>query len=234
MVADFGGGTSDFSLVRVGPGRSEVVGTGGIGLGGDAFDARIIDAEVAPALGRGTSYRDGFGAVTPIPTWLYSNLRRWHHLSFLKTPETIRLLDRIEQGALAPAEVDRLVRVVREDLGLVVHQAVERAKVALSSGPRGGLTVPAIALDADLTRAAFDGWIGGDLDGIDRVVDGVLARSGVAAGDVDRVFATGGSSLVPAVRARLARRFGDGKLVGGEELTSVAWGLAARARMLFG
>ncbi|HEU4611473.1 MAG TPA: Hsp70 family protein, partial [Kofleriaceae bacterium] len=80
----------------------------------------------------------------------------------------------------------------------------------------------------------FDDWIADDLAAIDQVLDDVLARAGVAASDVDRVFATGGSSLVPAVRGRLAAQFGDDRVVGGEELTSVAWGLAARAREVFG
>jgi hypothetical chaperone protein len=91
-----------------------------------------------------------------------------------------------------------------------------------------------IALDLPVARAGVDAWIGEDLDAIDRVLEGVLANAGVAADRVDRVFATGGSSLVPAVRARLAARFGEQKLVGGEALTSVAWGLAARAREVFG
>ncbi len=83
-----------------------------------------------------------------------------------------------------------------------------------------------------MTRAGFDAWIDDDLGAIDRVLDDVLARAGVAATEVDRVFATGGSSLVPAVRARLAARFGGEHVIGGEELTSVAWGLAARARQI--
>ncbi|MEO7731654.1 MAG: Hsp70 family protein, partial [Kofleriaceae bacterium] len=77
-------------------------------------------------------------------------------------------------------------------------------------------------------------WLAEDLAAIDGVLDDVLARAGVAEGAIDRVFATGGTSLVPAVRQRLAARFGADKLVGGEELTSVAWGLAARARQVFG
>jgi hypothetical chaperone protein len=83
-----------------------------------------------------------------------------------------------------------------------------------------------------VTRAGFDAWIEEDLDAIDRVLDDVLARAQVTIAQVDRVFATGGSSLVPAVHGRLAARFGADKVVGGEELTSVAWGLAARAREL--
>ncbi len=231
VVADFGGGTTDFSVVRVPSGT--VLATGGIGVSGDAFDARVIDAIVAPALGRGTRYRDEMGGEAPVPAWLYSKLRRWHYLSFLKEESTLRLLDRVAQGALEPARIERLIRVVDEDLGLVLHRAVEGAKVRLSTRDEERVALDEIELDLPVTRRGFEGWLAEDLATIDRVLDDVLARAGVAAGEIDRVFATGGTSLVPVVRDRLAARFGVDKLVGGEELTSVAWGLAARARQVF-
>jgi hypothetical chaperone protein len=232
VVADFGGGTTDFSVVRVPSGT--VLATGGIGVSGDAFDARVIDAIVAPALGRGTRYRDGMGAEAPVPAWLYGHLRRWHYLSFLKDEATLRLLDSVAHGALEPARLGRLVRVVDDDLGLLLHRAVEGAKVRLSTRDADRVAFDAIDLDLAITRASFEDWLAGDLAAIERVLDDVLARAGASAGDIDRVFATGGSSLVPVVRARLAARFGADKLVGGEELTSVAWGLAVRARQVFG
>jgi hypothetical chaperone protein len=232
VVADFGGGTTDFTVVRVPAG--EVLATGGIGVSGDAFDARVIDAVVAPALGRGTRYRDEMGGEAPVPAWLYSHLRRWHLLSFLKEESTQRLLERALRGALEPDKIGRLVRVVEDDLGLAMHHAVEGAKVRLSSVEHDRVAVRAIELDLAVGRTGFESWIAEDLAAIQRVLDDVLARAGVAATDIDRVFATGGTSLVPAVGALLAARFGRDKLVGGEELTSVAWGLAARARQLFG
>jgi len=232
VVADFGGGTTDFTVVRVPSGK--VLATGGIGVSGDAFDARVIDAVVAPALGRGTRYRDELGGEAPIPAWLYSHLRRWHYLSFLKQESTLRLLDRVAHGALDRAKVDRLVRMVDEDLGLVLHRAVEGAKVRLSANEADRVQLDQIELDLPITRAGFDDWINEDLRSIDGVLDRVLEEAGVVAAEVDRVFATGGSSLVPVVRQRLVSRFGADKLVGGEELTSVAWGLAARARQVFG
>jgi len=235
VVADFGGGTTDFSVIRVGPtDAGTVLANGGIGISGDAFDARVIDAVVAPALGRGTSYRDELGGEAPVPAWLYGKLRRWHHLSFLREESTMRLLERVGYGALDPTRFERLVRVVDEELGLVLHRAVEGAKVRLSRNELDSVDFDAIDLDLPVTRTGFDSWIADDLSAIDGVLDDVLARSGVEAGAIDRVFATGGSSLVPAVRGRLAARFGADKLVGGEELTSVAWGLAARARQVFG
>ena len=232
VVADFGGGTTDFSVVRVPSGT--VLATGGIGVSGDAFDARVIDAIVAPALGRGTRYRDEMGAEAPVPAWIYGHLRRWHYLSFLKDEATLRLLDRVTHGALEPVRVGRLVRVVDEDLGLVLHRAVEGAKVRLSTRDADRVTLDAIDLDLAIARPSFESWLAADLEAIDRVLDDVLARAGVAAAAVDRVFATGGTSLVPVVRSQLAARFGADKLVGGEELTSVAWGLAARAHQVFG
>jgi hypothetical chaperone protein len=155
-------------------------------------------------------------------------------LSFLKEESTLRLLDRVGRGAVEPRRFDRLVRLVEDDLGLVLHRAVEGAKVGLSRAGEERIEVEPIDLALAVTRASFEDWIIEDLSAIDNVLDDVLARAGVAPTAVDRVFATGGSSLVPAVRARLANRFGADKLEGGEELTSVAWGLAARAHQLWG
>ena len=236
VVADFGGGTTDFSVIRVGPtAGGQVLANAGIGVSGDAFDARVIDAIVAPALGRGTRYKvDEMGGQAPVPAWLYGHLRRWHYLSFLKEESTLRLLERVARGALEPVRIERLVRLVDEDLGMLLHRSVEGAKVRLSATDADRVALEAIELDLPMTRASFDGWIAEDLDAIGGVLDGVLAQAGVTGAEVDRVFATGGSSLVPAVRTRLAARFGEAKLEGGEELTSVAWGLAARARQIFG
>jgi hypothetical chaperone protein len=239
LVADIGGGTSDFSLVRVGPGAaasaSAVLATGGIAIGGDSFDAEIIDARIAPLLGKGSHYRDEMRARTPVPAWLFSRLRRWHQLSFLKSRATAQLLERIQTGALEPERIGNLVHVVNEDMGLPLHRAVEAAKVQLSAATAADLRFvrAPVALAVPLARADFERWIDPHLHAIDRVIDGVLERAGVAAAAVDRVFATGGSSFVPALRARLGARFGADRVVGGEELTSVASGLAARARARF-
>jgi hypothetical chaperone protein len=233
VVADFGGGTTDFSVIRVGPGASEVLATGGIGVSGDAFDARVIDAVVAPALGRGTKYTtDEMGGQAPVPAWLYGHLRRWHLLSFLKEESTQRLLARVADGALEPAKIGKLVTVVEDDLGMPLHRAVEGAKVTLSGNDQARVALTPVDLDLGVTRGDFERWIDEDLTAIEAVLDDVLARANVTAAQIDHAFATGGSSLVPVVRARLAARFRD--VIGGEELTSVAWGLAARAHQLWG
>jgi len=230
LIADFGGGTSDFSVVEAGPTiGARVLAQSGVALAGDAFDARMIDAVVAPALGKGSKYQVEFGHEAPVPAWIYNRLRRWHHLSMLKSADTVALLERIADGARDKDGIGRLVRIVEEDLGLPLHGAVEHAKLALTATPTTEFDFrrPGIAIAAPVARAAFDAWIEPELEAIDGAIDEALAAAGVTA--VDRVFATGGSSLVPAVRGRLAARFGAERLVGGEELTSVAAGLAAMA-----
>jgi hypothetical chaperone protein len=239
LIADFGGGTSDFSLMRVGPKvMPHVLATSGVGVAGDAFDARLVDNVIAPALGRGTSYRAEFGREMPVPPWLYTSLRRWHHLSFLRSRETTALLDKIQHGALDRPAIDRLVHVVEDELGLPLHQAIEVSKRQLSADTEAEFTFdrPGVKLRDHVARESFDAWIAEDLTALDEAVDAVLRQAGAVARDVDRVFTTGGSSLVPAVQEALGRRFGRQRLVGGreggDELTSVAWGLAASAARL--
>jgi hypothetical chaperone protein len=232
VIADFGGGTSDFSVVRVGGGRAaQVLATSGVAVAGDSFDARMVDHVVSPKLGRGTTYKAEFGREMPVPPWLYSNLRRWHHLSFLRSKKTEALLEKIRDGASEPESIERLIHIIEDELGLPLHQAVEASKRALSekAKARFAFEQPGIALRSELARAAFDEWIQEELADIEQAVNEALTRAGIDARAVDRVFTTGGSSLVPAVRARLAKTFGADRLVGGDELTSVAWGLAAVA-----
>ncbi len=237
LVADFGGGTSDFCLLRMSPGQhnSEVLATGGLGVGGDTFDGCMIDSMVAPKLGKGTTYGDGFGAQTEVPRSLFSNLRRWHHLAFLKSRKTMALLERIAGAAQYPDRIYSFIHVIENDLGLPLHQAIGQTKEKLSVKTEAELDFrdPPISILVPLLRTDFESWIERELDRIDGVVKQVLADGGVHAGQVQRVFTTGGSSFVPAVRNRLHRRFPD-RLYGGDEMTSVALGLAERSRALFG
>jgi hypothetical chaperone protein len=241
LIGDFGGGTSDFSLLRVGPGRRHgdrdgaVLGTEGVAIAGDAFDAMIVRHAVAPLLGRGSEYRSIFGRVLRVPSWIYAHVERWHHLSFLKSRETLQLLFDLRREALDPARIEALIHLVRAELGFHLYRTVERSKLELSGAPTSTLRFSDAPLEIDepLERAGFEGWIEAELAQIDAGVARLLARTGVDESAVDRVFLTGGSSLVPAVRAVFARRFGEAKLRSGAELTSVASGLALRARELW-
>ncbi|MCU1261856.1 MAG: putative heat shock protein YegD [Bryobacterales bacterium] len=236
LIADFGGGTSDFSLMPVGPSlragkrKRTILGTEGMPLAGDAFDARMVRHVVSPLLGEGSGYRS-LRKVLPVPGSVYRKLERWHHLSFLKSPDTMRMLQSVEAQALEPEKISKLIALVENDLGLQLHRAVQRTKFELSvSGEsRFAFHHPMVSIEQLVTRAQFENWIADYLEAIGAAVDRLLAATRVPPGEIDRVFLTGGTSLVPSVRALFERRFGPERISAGDEFTSVAKGLAFRA-----
>ncbi len=239
VIGDFGGGTSDFSLLRVGPnarkhgkGSREVLGHSGVGLAGDAFDARLVRKLVSPALGSDSEARSLNKILPAVPAWIYANLERWHYLSFLRTNNVREILRSAHLRALEPEKIEALIAIVDMDLGYQLHQAVQRVKFALSQHESAEFRFHDGGLDLRIpvTRQEFEKWIAEDLRAIEQSVDALLRTAGVDARDVDRVFLTGGSSFVPAVRKIFAHRFGKDKIRGGHEFTSVAHGLALCAQ----
>jgi len=237
MIGDFGGGTSDFSLIRVGPtlrkrGRTtqDLLVNYGVGVAGDSFDARIIRHLVSPALGDGTSIRS-WGKVLPVPTWVYRRLERWHHLSLLRGKEIVDMLQSVRAQAFQPERIEALLHLIQHDLGYRLHQAVQQVKVVLSSEQQAIFRFldGDVYIEAPVTREEFESWITEELAAIAQCVDRILAKASLQAKDVDRVFLTGGSSFVPAVRAIFEARFGAARISYGDEFTSVARGLALRA-----
>ncbi|MBB5343250.1 Hsp70 family protein [Tunturibacter empetritectus] len=245
LIGDFGGGTSDFSLLHVGPGvrargrtAKDLLGNSGLGLAGDSFDARIVRKLVSPALGSDSLERsyaqapDRPASIIPAaPAWIYANLERWHYLSFLKTRNVAEILKSARARAQEPEKIEALINLIEEDLGYQLHQAVQRLKVELSHHESAEFHFRDGSMDlvATVERKEFEGWIADELQSIERCVDTLLATSNIPAGEVDRVFLTGGTSFVPAVRRIFESRFGASRVRTGNEFTSVARGLALRA-----
>lgn len=238
FIGDFGGGTSDFSVLRVGPaikgdegGRHEVLGTGGVALAGDAFDRRIIRNVVAPRLGLGTDYVSPPKKFLPIPRWPYEHLEQWQYLSVLDSPRVIGMLERILPTALIPERVEAFIHLLRNRLGYQLYEAVRRTKFALSQESEAAFEFDCgpVRIRHKVLRSAFEKWIEPELSAITDSIDTVLRTARVSPRDVEQVFLTGGSSFVPAVRRLFIDRFGEDRIAGGDELTSVAHGLALRA-----
>ncbi len=183
LIGDFGGGTSDFSLLHVGPtirkrGRvaSDLLGNSGLGLAGDAFDARIVRKLVSPALGSEALERtfshasDRPAPIIPaVPAWIYANLERWHYLSFLKTRNVTEILRSARARAQEPEKVAALITLIEEDLGYQLHQAVQRLKIDLSHNERAEFRFRDGSMDvaAHVDRADFESWIADDLAAIE-------------------------------------------------------------------
>ena len=235
LIGDFGGGTSDFCILRVGPtqrhrgrGREDIVGTDGVAVAGDAFDKQIIRKLVAPRLGLGSDYFSPPDKFLPIPAWPYERLERWHHLSFLKTAKNLEMLEQLGRSALIPERLEAFVHLIKSEMGYRLHEAVRRVKFDLSVNTEAQFEFQCepVSIAKKVTRVEFEKWIEPEVTSMAACVDRLMRATGISACDIDHVFLTGGSSFVPAVRRIFVERFGAEKITGGGELTSVATGLS--------
>jgi hypothetical chaperone protein len=230
LVGDFGGGTSDFSILRFEPGsRRSVVplGHAGVGIAGDAFDYRIIDNVISPKLGKGGTYKV-MDTALPVPPAFFTSFARWHQLSLMRAPKTIREINEVARLAAEPERLQHLIRLVEDEVGYALYQSVSAAKAGLS---KADSTVLRFAhrdflVEESIERADFEQWIMPELAQLSTAIDRALTDAKLAPGQVDRVFLTGGTSLVPAVRKLFDNRFGAERVTGGGEFVSVAEGLA--------
>ncbi len=231
LVADFGGGTSDFSIVAMAePGSSPrcvPLSSAGIGIAGDRFDSRIVEHVVLPLLGKGGCYRS-FDKELEIPGGYFSDFSDWSKLALMRNRRTLDELAKLRRSALDPEAIGRMIAIVENELGYPLYEAVGQVKRALSGQEHAEFRFAGGGVDiaCDLSRRDFESWIAPDVARIEACVDRVLADAGKTAGEIDRVFLTGGSSLIPAIRRLFVERFGEESIAQGGELTSIAHGLA--------
>ncbi|MGO4572131.1 Hsp70 family protein [Microvirga sp. 2TAF3] len=231
LVADFGGGTSDFSVMRFsrsgGILRAEPLGHAGIGIAGDAFDYRIVDHVVSPRLGKGGSYRS-MGKILSVPNHYYANFARWNQLAMMKGSGDLKELRELARVALDPEPLEKFIDIVEYDLGFALYRSVSSTKVALSSQDETEFHFHGEGVDirGDITQRQFEGWIGDDVARIAETIDRALAKAGVGPDDIDKVFLTGGTSFVPAIRRLFLDRFGESRLTSADQFESIAYGLA--------
>ncbi len=240
LVVDIGGGTSDFSVLRLSPERAkradrrdDILSTTGVHIGGTDFDRLLSMSKVMPELGLGTRTIDG---KRHLPVAPYYDLSTWHRINRLYTPETLRELRSTQREARAADEVGMMIEIVEDRLGHRLVGEVEAAKIVLS--------------DADTTEFAFElrddtirttmtapdlaAALEGSVERIEATIGEALKRAGVAAEEVDSLILTGGSTQVPVVANRLRALFPAAELVRTDVLGSVGLGLALDARRKFG
>lgn len=238
LIADIGGGTSDFSIVRVGPARrgradrgQDVLANTGVRVGGTDFDTALSLTAVMPLLGLGTQLID---KNLPMPNALYHELATWATINFAYTHKNERNVAGLASRAREPEKVQRLLKVLRRRLGHRVAFAAEEAKMGLSA--EEGVELPLAFLEAGLaaraTRVAFDHAIDARIERLFRTASDCIAAAGLKPAAIQTVFLTGGSSRVPAVRAAIGRAAPSARQAGGSDLLSVTLGLTQMAGMM--
>ncbi len=241
LVCDFGGGTSDFTVMRLGDRpfeRGDVLAIGGVAIAGDALDASIMRSHVARNFGADVAYRVPMGNnVLRMPAQIVEQLCSPAHLSILRRPDVAEFLRNVRTWALGPDEreqLDRLKTLVDDALGFQLFEVIERAKRKLSDQDVASVdfVYPGIDVHEDVTRDGFEGAADKAAQAILGCLDDTVERSGVGRAGIDVVCCTGGTAKVPLLAREIAARFGPEKLHDFKSFHSVVQGLAHHARSL--
>lgn len=240
LVVDIGGGTSDFSIVRIGPGRrsradrkDDILANTGVRVGGTDLDRHLSMQSVMPLLGLGTEL---VTKQLPMPRSTFADLAWWPTINLCYAPKIIREAEEVHRQAVEPRKTARLLTALKKQLGHRMAFAVEAGKIELTDREEVAIPLDVIepALAAPATRTAFDEAIRSEITRLRLSIWNCLAQAGVDSGDIDTVFMTGGSSRVPAIEALIREELPDSTLRRGDDFLSVALGLTLESRHRYG
>ena len=239
LIADIGGGTSDFSLIRLSPQRAlaadrrdDLLANSGVHIGGTNFDRQLSLASVMPLLGYGSLLKRGL----TMPSSYYMNLATWHTINQAYSSRTWADLQELYLDTQAPEAMDRLLKLIRDRAGHWLAVQVEEAKIALSAGDSTTLHLNRLApgMRHTLTRIEFEKASAELVEQIGNTLSTLLAKAGVRSESVDTIFFTGGASGVPVLRDRIATILPMARRMEGDLFGSVGAGLAVEAQRRFG
>jgi hypothetical chaperone protein len=242
LVADLGGGTSDYTLVRMHRGGfqpSDVLAVGGVAVAGDAIDGALVRARLGPEFGSTTRYRVPFGNnVLDMPIDLLDILSSPADLTLVDRKTVLRRIADIRAGALdkddAEPRLERLYAVIEDGVGFTLYESVETTKRRLSDAESAPFIFdyPGAELELEVTRAELEQAASRAVERITAALDETLLAGGVGAEQVDILCVTGGTSRMPLALRELERRLPRARLRRLKSFHSVVQGLARRAREL--
>lgn len=237
LVADLGGGTSDFTIMQLDPARAhapqrkqDMIAKGGIHIGGDDFDSEIMWKHLVPYFGYGLKYKS-YDKMLDLPLHYFRNICSWEEMNFFKNRKIKSDLEYYYFATGNHEAIARLMTLVGDNYGYALFRAIEQGKIKLSDKDVSTLFFQGgnIDIQQELTLAAFRETIRKDTDSIGKYLDDFLAQTGLHYTDIDSVFMTGGSSLVRPIQAMIRERFGSAAMQSGDNFNSVANGLAYSA-----
>jgi len=241
LVADFGGGTSDYTVLKLSQNTfkpQDVLAIGGAPVAGDALDASLMKNHVARNFGSEVSYRVPFGSnVLQMPKGIISYLNSTAHINFLNSRENREFLARVKSWSLDSEDrrvMEQLASLLENQLGFSVFEAIEAAKRVLSDKEKTEIvfTYPDIKIREPVTRKQFRSDSEDEVSKIFAALDATLQRAGLKADDIDRVCCTGGTAKALVIREQLLKRFDETRLENFRNFTSIVEGLSERAQQI--
>lgn len=228
LIFDFGGGTLDITVMRLGNGEREVLATGGVPVAGDVFDQKLVRYALPRHFGEGSTYGP---KAMPIPHWIYDTFSSWQTILDLQTPQNRRVLDEIAQTAQRPRDIRALISLVTGNYALQMLDVVERTKRDLSERFGGMIRLDGPGFDVIqlVTRREFENVIRPEYLRIEKHLDETVRESGLRPAQIDAVIRTGGSAEIPLFQQMLRQKFGSDRLTSIDTFGSVTAGLGILA-----
>ncbi|MCF7689863.1 MAG: Hsp70 family protein, partial [Cephaloticoccus sp.] len=241
LVGDFGGGTSDFTVVQLDPRRQgrtdrihDILATGGIPVAGNKYDSATMWHKLTPLFGRGATY-ESWGKSLEVPSTLHRQICQWDQIVFLRNARSLDLIWRLARLSNNPAAFDRLQALVTKNQGFALFQVIEQAKITLTTADQATIRFnhPDIPLDEKLSLADFDAYSADLTTQIIGKLDSFMQEAHLDPTGIETVFLTGGTSMIRSLRHEFVARFGADRIRDGGEFTSVGDGLALSAPLYF-
>jgi hypothetical chaperone protein len=240
LVVDFGAGTTDFTLMKLGPSRrfkgdrrADVIASAGVYVGGDRFDAAIMKHKLLKYFGQGSTYEVGFKKM-PIPTYVLGRLSSWNEMSLIREKSTRELIEMMLRTSDNQKAIEALHDLVMYNLGHRLYRAIEQAKIELSTKAKSIVRFDdeRVQIAEPVTRVEFEAFGAPLIEELDGCTDALLEKVSRPV-KIDSVFLTGGSSQIPAVQRLFAKRFGADRIRTADAFTSVVEGLGRAADSAF-
>ncbi len=234
LVGDFGGGTSDFTVINIGARPfhpDDVLSIGGVSVAGDALDGSLMRKRISLHFGSDVQYMAPFGSnVLTMPKFLMEKICSPADISLLRERDTMEFFKNVRAWSLGEGDrrkMDQLFSLIGEQFGFELFEEIERVKRALSQAhsDRFSFKYPDIDITEEITRPQFDEYSGEPVRRILRSLDETLEGAGISAEEIDLVFSTGGTAKVPAIHEGLLQRFGQEKVQQHSHFHSIVHGL---------
>ena len=245
LVGDFGGGTSDFAILKLDPEKrttanrlSDVLASGGVSVAGNALDSAVMWEKVTPVLGRGAVYKDHPNDPgIEVPNSIFWDMCHWERYAFLwGDKRTMDWMWRYSKLSDKPKGFEMSYALIKHNCGFALFRAIEKAKIALAreDSARIAFAKREIEINIPLDIAGFDAATAAKLEPVSKALEQTVAKSGITASGISSVFLTGGTSRVRSIRRMLERQFGAGKIHSGDDFMSVSKGLALSTPVFLG
>ncbi len=243
LVVDIGGGTSDFSIIKLSPegvskpDRSQdILAVGGVHIAGTDIDQKLSLHKLMPEIGMKSKYRTMEGKVIEVPSYFFFDLSTWHKINFLYQPRHLEFARRLAATSDQPEKIGRLIEMLTENLGHSFFRQVEQTKIALSTEDKVNFSYDQVTpgIQLNISRQELYDSIHGLMDQIETAIMDVIVSSQIKEKTIKSIIFTGGGTMIPEIRSRVSSLLPHAEIIDIDKFGSVTKGLTIKARTLFG